>query len=126
MATTATPQINLFDPALQQCPYDAYKTLRDEAPVYNIPGTQIFVVSRYDHVREVLMDPARFPSTAANELMRANPTDMERGRKVAERFREKGWLPAPTLAGRPDAPITATEAGAIDWMAGNACPKTKK
>ncbi|MFN7158332.1 MAG: cytochrome P450, partial [Erythrobacter cryptus] len=96
------PVINLFDPELQQCPYAAYKTLRDEAPVYNIPGTPIWVVSRYEHVREVLMDPERFPSTAANELMRASPTDLERGRKVAARFREKGWLPAPTLAGRDD------------------------
>ena len=99
---TAPPQINLFDPALQQCPYEAYKTLRDQAPVYNVPGTQIWVISRYDHVREVLMDPQRFPSTARNELMRANPTDLERGRKVAERFREKGWLPAPALAARDD------------------------
>ena len=96
------PAINLFDPALQQCPYEAYKRLRDEAPVYNIPGTQIWVISRYDHVREVLLDPQRFPSTARNELMRANPTDLERGRKVAERFKEKGWLPAPALAARDD------------------------
>lgn len=96
------PQINLFDPALQQCPYEAYKTLRDEAPVYNIPGTPIWVISRYDHVREVLLDPQRFPSTAKNELMRVTPTDLERGRKVAERFKEKGWLPAATLAGRDD------------------------
>jgi cytochrome P450 len=97
-----TPVINLFDPALQQCPYEAYKTLRDEAPVYNIPGTPIWVISRYDHVREVLLDPQRFPSTAKNELMRVTPTDLERGRKVAERFKEKGWLPAATLAGRDD------------------------
>jgi cytochrome P450 len=103
MATTADPlSINLFDPALQQCPYDAYKRLRDEAPVYNIPGTPIYVVTRYEHVREVLLDTQRFPSTARNELMRANPVDMERGRKVAERFHAKGWLPAPTLAGRDD------------------------
>lgn len=100
--TPAPPVINLFDPELQQCPYEAYKTLRDEAPVYNIPGTPIWVISRYDHVREVLMDPQRFPSAAKNELMRASPTDVERGRKVAERFREKGWLPAATLAGRDD------------------------
>ncbi|MEQ8773414.1 MAG: cytochrome P450 [Erythrobacter sp.] len=96
------PAINLFDPELQQCPWEAYRTLRDEAPVYRIPGTDIFVVSRYEHVREVLMDPERFPSTAKNELMRASPTDIERGRKVAERFAEKGWIPAPTLAGRDD------------------------
>lgn len=102
MATHAPPHINLFDPALQQCPYDAYKTLRDEAPVYNIPGTPIWVVSRYDHVREVLLDPQRFPSTAKNELMRVTPTDLERGRKVTQRFKEKGWVPAATLAGRDD------------------------
>ena len=24
------PQINLFDPELQQCPYEAYRQLRDE------------------------------------------------------------------------------------------------
>ncbi|MFL0670059.1 MAG: cytochrome P450 [Erythrobacter sp.] len=100
--TPAAPVINLFDPALQQCPYEAYKTLRDEAPVYNIPGTPIWVISRYDHVREVLLDPQRFPSTAKNELMRVTPTDLERGRKVAERFREKGWVPSATLAGRDD------------------------
>ena len=36
MASAANDQlnINLFDPELQQCPYDAYKQLRDEAPVY--------------------------------------------------------------------------------------------
>lgn len=96
------PQVNLFDLEVQQCPWDAYRTLREEAPVYRIPGTDIFVVSRYEHVREVLMDPQRFPSSAKNELMRASPTDVERGRKVAQRFKEKGWLPAPTLAGRDD------------------------
>jgi len=96
------PRVNLFDPEVQRCPWEAYRTLRDEAPVHRIPGTDIFVVTRYEHVREVLMDPQRFPSSAKNELMRASPTDIERGRKVAQRFKEKGWLPAPTLAGRDD------------------------
>jgi cytochrome P450 len=100
--TPAAPAINLFDPQVQQCPYEAYKTLRDEAPVYNMPGTPIWVISRYDHVREVLLDPQRFPSTAKNELMRVTPTDLERGRKVTERFKEKGWVPSATLAGRDD------------------------
>ncbi len=96
------PQINLFDPELQQCPYDAYKQLRDEAPVYNIPGTDMWVVSRYDDVREVLMDPQRFPSSAADSQFRASAGDTERAMKVMERFKEKGWLPAPTLNGRDD------------------------
>ncbi|MFN2099204.1 cytochrome P450 [Altererythrobacter sp. MF3-039] len=96
------PEINLFDPEVQQCPYDAYRELRDEAPVYNIPGTDMYVVSRYEHVREVLMDPARFPSSAADTQFRAGANDLERAKKVAERFEEKGWLPAPTLNGRDD------------------------
>lgn len=96
------PDINLFDAELQQCPYDAYKQLRDEAPVYHLPGTQMWVVSRYEHVREVLMDPQRFPSSAADSQFRASAGDMERAQKVMERFKEKGWLPAPTLNGRDD------------------------
>lgn len=99
-ATAAS--VNLFDPEVQRCPYDAYQQLRDEAPIHHIPGTQMYVISRYDHVREVLTNPTRFPSTAKSEVMRASPVDAERGKKIAERFLEKGWLPAPTLAGRDD------------------------
>jgi hypothetical protein len=35
---------NLFDSETQQCPYHAYKTLRDEAPVYQCPATGIYVI----------------------------------------------------------------------------------
>lgn len=97
-----TPGINLFDPELQQCPYDAYKHLRDEAPVYNIPGTPMYVVTRYDDVRAVLLDPVRFPSTALDQNIRNSPADAERGRKITDRFAENGWVPAPALAARDD------------------------
>jgi len=63
-ALGSEPQVNLFDLETQKCPYPAYKQLRDEAPVYNIAGTDMWVVTRYDTVREVLMDPQRFPSSA--------------------------------------------------------------
>ncbi len=104
MASAASDDlnINLFDPELQQCPYDAYTQLRDEAPVYNIPGTDMWVVSRYEHVREVLLDPERFPSSVAEAGYRPSDGDIERSQKVAARFEEKGWVPAPTLNGRDD------------------------
>lgn len=95
-------QINLFDLEVQRCPYDAYKALRDDAPVHNIPGTQMYVVTRYDDVREVLMDPLRFSSTALDADMRAAPADLERGRKIHARFVDKGWLPGAALASRDD------------------------
>ncbi|QFT76236.1 cytochrome P450 [Erythrobacter sp. THAF29] len=104
MATAANDDlsIDLFDAELQQCPYDAYRQLRDEAPVYNIPGTDMYVVTRYEDVRAVLMDPQRFPSSAADSQFRASAGDIERAQKVAARFEEKGWVPAPTLNGRDD------------------------
>ena len=98
----ADPKVDLFDPELQQCPYEAYRTLRDEAPVYHHPGTDIYVVTRYDHVRRVLTDPLNFPSSAANGRFLASAGTRERGEKVAARFAANGWVPAPTLNGRDD------------------------
>lgn len=94
--------VNLFDIETQKCPYDAYKTLRDEAPVFKQPGTDIYVVTRYDDVRAVLLDTENFPSSAGNTPYRTNTNNLERAKKVAQRFEEKGWNPAPTLAGRDD------------------------
>ena len=94
--------IDLFDPAVQQCPYDAYRTLRDEAPAYRQPGTDIYVVTRYDDVRRVLTDPVTFPSSSKDTPFSAAAGTVERAEKVAERFAANGWVPAPTLSGRDD------------------------
>ena len=61
--------------------------------------TPRFLCDLYEHVREVLLDPKRFPSTAST-LMRASPHDVERGRRVTERLPKR--VPEPTLAGRDD------------------------
>jgi cytochrome P450 len=101
---SAAPElgINLFDAELQQCPYPAYKTLRDEAPAYRQPGTDIYIVTRYEDVRRVLMDPETFPSGSAGTAYRMKTGNIERQMRVAERFAEKGWVPGPTLASRDD------------------------
>ncbi|WP_296678850.1 cytochrome P450 [Novosphingobium sp.] len=102
MAGNPSVQINLFDAKVQQCPYAAYTTLRNEAPVYQQPGTNIYIVTRYDDVRQVLTDPAAFPSSAGDTPYRANTANIDRAKKVAARFQDKGWVPAPPLAGRDD------------------------
>jgi len=94
--------INLFDAQLHQCPYPAYQRLRDEAPAYCQPGTNIYVVTRYDDVRRVLTDAETFPSSAEGTGYERATNNIERQRKVHERFAAKGWVPAPTLAGRDD------------------------
>lgn len=41
-------------------PYPLYRMLRDEQPVYFDPGSQTYVISRYDDVAAVLRDHRRF------------------------------------------------------------------
>ena len=52
--------VNFFDPEIQECPYDAYEVLRDEAPVWHDPRTGMYVVSRYDDLRALLLDTEHF------------------------------------------------------------------
>ena len=60
MSADSQPDVNLFDVDTQQCPYDAYKLLRDEAPVYRCPATGMYVISRFEDVRRVLTDTEYF------------------------------------------------------------------
>jgi len=92
--------VNLLDVETQNCPYAAYKTLRDEAPVYVEPRTGFYVVSRYDDVRKVLLDTENFSSNVYNSS-RGN-VNKERVAKIQALFAEKGWTPEPTLASRDD------------------------
>src|SRR5258708_4216343 len=45
--------IDLFNPQTQECPYEAYASLRDDSPVYRVPDTNMYVVSRYADIVEV-------------------------------------------------------------------------
>ncbi len=65
MTSDTQPAVNLFDLETQQCPYDAYETLRNEAPVYQCPVTKMFVITRFEDVRTVLTDTQRFTSETA-------------------------------------------------------------
>jgi cytochrome P450 len=92
----ASVDVDLFDPATVDCPYDAYATLRVEAPAWREPRTGMWVITRYDDVRTILLDPARFPSTTNRR--RIDP----RAARIKAIYEAKGWVPAPTLAGRDD------------------------
>ncbi len=101
MTTLERPEeVNLIDPNVQECPYHAYQRLRDEAPVYQDPTTGFFIVTRYQDVRRVLTDPAHF----SNQMFSREDSNLnsERVRRGNQLFKDKGWLPAPTLAGRDD------------------------
>lgn len=73
----ATPPmlIDLADPATYAHghPWDVYRWLRDEAPVWRHPDTErakgFFVLSRYDDVRTVSRQPRTFSSHAGGVMM---------------------------------------------------------
>ncbi len=96
--TAAADQINFFDPAVNACPYPAYAVLRDQAPVWRDPLTGLYVITRYDDLREVLLDPARFSNQPQGEPRAI--LDPERAKRMRALYSEKGWLPGPTLAQR--------------------------
>jgi cytochrome P450 len=93
-------EINLLDAGLQNCPYHAYAKLRDEAPVWQDPLTGFFVVTQFADLRGLLLDTTHY-SNGANSNGRA-AIDEGRAKRMRALYEDKGWLPAPTLAGRDD------------------------
>lgn len=96
-------QINLLDHGTQNCPYHAYSLLRDQAPVWRDPITGFYVVTRFEDVRPLLLDPQNFVnSMQGGQGGSRNKMDEERAQRMLALYEEKGWVPAPTLAGRDD------------------------
>lgn len=73
--------INLYDPATQQDWYPTYRLLRDEAPVYRVPNTSMYVISRYEDVLHVLRRQDIFPTGST----------MSRTSAARAVYETKGW-----------------------------------
>ncbi len=95
-APIALDAVDFFDPAVNDCPYHAYRTLRDEAPVWYDPQLRGYVITRHEDVRAVLADTER-----VNNAFRTDARRRMRG-DVLALYEQKGWVPGPTLAGRDD------------------------
>ena len=52
--------IDLFDPDIQENWFAAYKMLHDEAPMYRIPGSTTFVITKYEDILIIVGDPQTF------------------------------------------------------------------
>tara|TARA_B100000686_G_scaffold348452_1_gene439518 strand:- start:205 stop:1455 length:1251 start_codon:yes stop_codon:yes gene_type:complete len=90
---------SFLDPVIQDDPFDAYEDLRRNCPVYELPETGLFMVTRYEDVREVLTTPSIFSSRPGAGAGGAN----EASKAHAAVFSEKGWVKARTLQ-RTDPP----------------------
>lgn len=66
------PAIDPYSPAFQLDPYPSYARLRASAPVYAVPGRDLYLVVTAHLVREVLRDATTY-SNAATSRRRAQP-----------------------------------------------------
>lgn len=84
---------NLFSDEVQQCPHPYYALMRRQAPVFQVPGTDIHLVTRHDLVTPILRDTATFSSNFQT-------TGQLPSAEVVERIKEvlrDGWPQVPTM-----------------------------
>jgi cytochrome P450 len=61
-STDALTSFSLADPAVQACPFEFYRLMHQSAPVHYDPTTDLWVVTTYDLVQQVLRDWQTFSS----------------------------------------------------------------
>lgn len=95
------PYVNVLDPQFYVDPWDAYRWLRDEAPVFWDPKQQLWAISRYEDVMAIEKNGALYSSFAGsrphidltNDHSMINldePAHHEQRSLVARRFTPKG------------------------------------
>ena len=82
---------DFFDPEVIECPFDFYKALREEAPVYQLPGTDIFMVSKHSDIKQALKDTTTFSSDFKHLLQGPEPSP------AAAKIYEDGYDQVDTL-----------------------------
>lgn len=64
---------DFFDPEVIESPFEFYQVLRQQAPVYPLPGTNIFMLSRLDDIKQAAKDTATFSSDFMHLLRGPDP-----------------------------------------------------
>ena len=64
MSTRAESNIDIWDDAVLLDPYPVYAALREQAGVVYLPQNDLYVLTRYDVIRDALNDPQTFSSTS--------------------------------------------------------------
>lgn len=107
----STDEVNFFDPAVNNCPYPAYTMLRDEAPIWQDPQTGMFVMTRYEDIKNALVNVSVFTNavgSAAGMTEKAmkptNPDELAKHEQMVKEeavltamYEKDGWVPVGTL-----------------------------
>jgi cytochrome P450 len=89
----------LADPAVQRCPYGFYAALHARDPVHYDPRTDLWFISRYDHLAEAARNFEVFSSEIdmRRDVSTVDPTPAD------EWLRREGWV-APDVLSQVDPP----------------------
>ena len=65
---------DFFSPEVIESPHEFYEAIRREAPVYQLPGTDIFMLSRWEDIRQVNRDTETFSNQFQDVLKGPEPS----------------------------------------------------
>lgn len=83
--------LNLLDPEVQACPWEAYKVMRDQGPIYQDPHTGYFIVTQYETLRKILKDDETFLGALPGHEDSAISGGYAWGDRLQKELEEKGW-----------------------------------
>lgn len=92
---------SLMDHATQSDPFEFYATLHEQCPVYRMPETGFYMVTKYDDLRQVLKDTDTFSNDVSAKDGKGLQGDL--GVLYEQIIAERGWAHVQTLQ-RTDPP----------------------
>ncbi|MBI1178992.1 MAG: cytochrome P450 [Alphaproteobacteria bacterium] len=96
-----TRNLTFMDPAVVECPYPAYQRLLDDSPVFLDPVGGFYILSRYEDVRQALLDTRTYICEDFTIRLR-DKVQAERAERARRRFADAGWVPGPSILMLPD------------------------
>lgn len=67
--------VDFFSPKVLECPFALYQQLQAEAPVFRLPDSNVYMVTRHADIREVVRDTRRFSSMFGEMINESAPPD---------------------------------------------------
>jgi cytochrome P450 len=82
-----------FNAAVQQCPHHYYRSMQQQAPVFHVQGTDLYMVTRHEMITPILRDTQTFSNRfgSAGEVARGEVAD-----RIADVL-AGGWPQVPTM-----------------------------
>ncbi|MFT5211824.1 MAG: cytochrome P450 [Flavobacterium sp.] len=94
MSKTPLAEINPFAPETLACPYDFNRQLREEAPVYHCPQTDVYFVSTFDLVVSVVKNNSAFSNKFS---LAATGSEEKKSDPELDAIRRQGYPPVNTM-----------------------------